>query len=59
MAEWVATRPILDICQRTEGHAGGGQPLQRWWDQVVPLQREEMNGRLEKRVSGRGQEQGE
>ena len=41
MAEWVATRSILDICLQTEELAGGGRPQKRWSDQVVPLQRED------------------
>ena len=41
MAEWVADRPILDLCMKTEEPAGGGWPGSRWWHQVVPLQQEE------------------
>ena len=36
VAEYIATRPILDLCERT-----GVRVYQRWWEQdVIDLERE-------------------
>ena len=33
MAEWVATRPIFDVCARDIGYEGGGEIWVLWWRQ--------------------------
>ena len=30
VTDWVATRPILDLCQKAEEPTEGGLPRQRW-----------------------------
>ena len=32
VAQYIATRPILDLCERTT-HRAGARVSQRWWDQ--------------------------
>ena len=31
VAEWVALRPIIDICDRDTGYEGGGRSHEPWW----------------------------
>ena len=33
MAEWVALRPILEICGKGNGYEGGGRRQELWWRQ--------------------------
>ena len=33
VAEWVATRPIFDVCARETGYEGGGRLHVTWWRQ--------------------------
>ena len=33
VAEWVATRPIFDVCAQETGYEGGGRLLVPWWGQ--------------------------
>ena len=36
MAQWVAMRPILEVCARDTGCEGGGLRREEWWRQEVP-----------------------
>ena len=31
VAEWVALRPILEVCDKETGYEGGGMLRERWW----------------------------
>ena len=33
VAQYIVTRPILDLCERTT-HRGGARVSRRWWDQL-------------------------
>ena len=33
VAEWVATRPIFDVCAREKGYEGGERLQVSWWIQ--------------------------
>ena len=35
MAELVATRPILEVCERETGYEGGGRLKESWWRQMA------------------------
>ena len=35
MAEWVALRPILEVCDRETGYEGGGRLREPWWRQMA------------------------
>ena len=35
MAEWVALRPIFDVCEREMGYEGGGKLQVQWWRQAA------------------------
>ena len=59
MADWVANKPILDLCQRAEVPAGGERPRRRWWDQLVPLEGEEEERQVGRMGQGNGGGQGE
>ena len=32
VAQYIATRPLMDLCERTT-HIGGARVTMRWWDQ--------------------------
>ena len=33
--EWVALRPILEVCDRETGYEGGGRIQDPWWRQTA------------------------
>ena len=35
MTEWVALRPILEVCDRGTGYKGGGRVREPWWKQTA------------------------
>ena len=35
MAEWVALRPMLEVCDRDTGCEGGGRSRELWWRKTV------------------------
>ena len=35
MADWVASRPILGVCDRETGYEGGGRRQEPWWRQTA------------------------
>ena len=35
MAEWVALRPILEVCNKETGYTGGGRLQEPWWRKTV------------------------
>ena len=37
MAEWVALRPILEVCNRETGYKGGGRRRETWWRQTAAI----------------------
>ena len=37
MAEWVALRPILEVCKREIGYLGGGRRWDPWWRQTLAI----------------------
>ena len=43
-ADWVATRPIMELRLQTKELMGRGRRLRWWWDQVVPDGRAEGRG---------------
>ena len=36
MAQWVALRPIFEVCTREKGYEEGGQRRDPWWKQEGP-----------------------
>ena len=37
VVEWVALRPILDVCDRETGYEGGGSRQVPWWRQMASI----------------------
>ena len=38
VAEWVALRPIFEVCAKESGYAGGGKSWEPWWKQEAAEQ---------------------
>ena len=36
VAEWLALRPILEVCDRDTGYKGGGRRQEPWWQKNLP-----------------------
>ena len=45
MAEWVALRPICDVCKSEMVYEGGGELQVQWWRQVAV--ENQLNGTVE------------
>ena len=45
VAEWVALRPIIEICDRETGYKGGGRRCEPWWRKTAAWK--ELSTRLE------------
>ena len=35
VVEWVALRPIFEVCEKETGYKGGGRVHEQWWRQTT------------------------
>ena len=35
VAEWVALRPVFEVCAKETGFEGGGRAQEKWWNQTA------------------------
>ena len=49
VAQYIATRPLLDLCKGTN-QIGGARVSRRWWDQKG-IDREKVKARVEEKAS--------